>query len=193
MTDNWRSHVGTWTRVTDGFRESPCEELDLPSALRARLYSHARAIESGNAEIAFQFRQPLDFRCHHHRLGPACRMDVVPVAVLGRAYCDLLAQCLAFADLTRDERRGFGFVHAQQEFGGRHRGEHRGLLVAIDPTQLRDALVAKNGGKSALAAAGYQRLQLRLTAKHRQLVYDDPNSAAVAGGVEQPANDQVEP
>src|SRR5713101_2813583 len=193
MTYNWRSHVGIWTLVTDGFRERPCDELDPPWVRRAELHLDAGAIESRYAEIAFQLRQPLYLRRHRHRLGPPRWMKIEAVAVLCCAHSDLVAQRFALADLTRDERRGFGFVHPQKEFGGRHRGEHHRLLVAIDSAQLCDALVAKNGGKSALASAGYQRLQLRLTAKHRQLVYDDPNSAAVAGGVQQAANNEIEP
>src|SRR5260370_25550801 len=102
-------------------------------------------------------------------------MKIEAVAVLRRAHSDLVAQGFALADLARDERRGVGLVHPQKELGGRHRGESRGLLVAIDSALWRDALVAKNGGKSALASAGYQRLQLRLAAKHGQLVDDYPD------------------
>src|SRR5260370_42161772 len=120
-------------------------------------------------------------------------MKIEAVSVLRRAHSDLAAQGFALADLARDERRGVGLVHPQKELGARHRGEHCGLLVPIDPAQLRDALVAEHSSKPALASAGYQRLQLLLTAKHGQLIHDDPNSAAVAGGVEQAANNEIEP
>src|SRR6266851_8880414 len=179
--------------VTDGFRKRPCDELDLPWVRRAELHPDAGAIESRYAEIAFQLRQPLYLRRHRHRLGPPRWMKIEAVAVLRCAHSDLVAQRFALTDLARDERRGVGFVHPQKEFGGRHRGEHRSLFVAIDSAQLCDALVPEHRSESALASAGYQRLQLCLTAKHRQLVYDDPNSAAVAGGVEQATDNKIEP
>src|SRR6266851_6462017 len=118
--------------VADRFGESPCDELDLPSARWARPHSDASAIESRNAKIAFQLRQPLDLRCHHHRLGTPRWMKFEAVAVLRGAHSYLVAQRFALADLVRDERRSFGFVHPQKELGGRHRGEHRRLLVAVD-------------------------------------------------------------
>src|SRR6266851_2730516 len=118
--------------VTDGFRKRPCDELDLPWVRRAELHPDAGAIESRNAKIAFQLRQPLDLRRHRHRLGPPRWMKIEAVAVLRGAHSYLVAQGFALADLARDERRGFGFVHQQKELGGRHRGEHRRLLVAVD-------------------------------------------------------------
>src|SRR5271156_5092892 len=120
-------------------------------------------------------------------------MDVIPVAVLGRAYSNLLAQRLAVADLPRDEGSGFGLINAQQELGRRHGREHRGLLVAIDPAQLSDALEPQHGGEPALSSASYQRLKLRLPAKHRQLIHHYPDPSTIAGGVQQAADNEVEP
>src|SRR5260370_42592391 len=95
-------------------------------------------------------------------------MKIEAVSVLRRAHSDLVAQGFALADLARDERHGVWLVHPQEELGGRHRGEHRALFMAIDPAKLRAALVSENGGKAALAATRYPARYVGLPAKRRQ-------------------------
>src|SRR5579863_1548496 len=119
-------------------------------------------------------------------------MGIEPVTAFRGACSDLVAERLTVANLPRDERRRLGLVHAQQKLGRGHRGEHRSLLVAVDSAQLGDALKAENGRQSMLAATGYQRLELRLTAKDGKLVHDDPDPSARVG-VEQSANQEIEP
>ena len=64
--------------------------------------------------------------------------------------------------------------------------------MPIDPPKLGDALQAEDGGESMLSSSGDQGLKLRLAPERRQLVDHDPDPAAMVG-VEQSADDEVEP
>ena len=143
-------------------RLDSADEVWLASDRRKVRNPYSGAMVAGDAQVTFEGREHLDLAREHRALDLATRVNRKPV-LSSDALSDLAPHNFALADLCARPSRGLALAGAENELGGRRRGESRGLVVAVYGAKLGNGLKAEHGAEATFASAHNERFEFGLT------------------------------